>query len=84
MACGAVPVTTPVGDAPAMVGDLRLVSSFDPAEMAESWKAAFAQREEHFERIYRNRQRLSEQRLFDAYARLIKDSADAALIPVAV
>lgn len=84
MACGAVPVTTPVGDAPAMVGDLRLVSSFDPAEMAESWKAAFAQREEHFERIFRNRQRLSEQRLFDAYARLIKDSADAALIPVAV
>lgn len=84
MACGAVPVTTPVGDAPAMVGDARLVSSFDPAETAESWKAAFAQREEHFERIFRERRRLSEQRLFDAYAQLVQVCAGSASVPLAV
>lgn len=84
MACGAVPVTTPVGDAPAMVGDPRLVATFDPVEMAESWNAAFAQREEHFERIFHHRHQLSEQRLFDAYAGLITESTASAAIPVAV
>lgn len=83
MACGAVPVTTDVGDAASMVGDPRLVASFDPAEMAEAWQAAFARREEHSERILRHRQRLSEQRLFDAYARLIQQTADSSRIPLA-
>jgi len=71
MACGAVPVTTDVGDAATMVGDPRLVAAPDPEVIAEAWAGAFEQREEHAERILRHRQRLSEQRCFDAYTSLI-------------
>ena len=72
MACGAVPVTTDVGDAALMVGDPRLVVEQDPGAVALGWEAAFADREEHLERIRRHRQRLSEQRCFDAYAALLR------------
>jgi glycosyltransferase involved in cell wall biosynthesis len=75
MACGAVPVTTDVGDAAAMVGDPRLVVGRDPAEVARGWLAAYEQREEHAERIHRDRQRLSDQRCFDAYAALVTEVA---------
>jgi glycosyltransferase involved in cell wall biosynthesis len=71
MACGAVPVTTDVGDAAFMVGDARLVVGRDHREVALGWEAAFEQREEHGERLVRHRQRLNENRCFDAYAGLI-------------
>jgi glycosyltransferase involved in cell wall biosynthesis len=71
MACGAIPLTTDVGDAALIVADPRLVVSRDPGEIAESWAAAFEQREEHAVRIQRRRQGLSDQRCFDAYASLI-------------
>lgn len=71
MACGAVPVTTDVGDAAELVGDRRLVVERDPRAVAAGWEAAFELREEHAERILRHRQRLSEQRTFDAYAAII-------------
>lgn len=71
MACGAVPVTTDVGDAALMVRDPRLVVGREPAEVALAWQSAFEHREEHTERILRHRQRLSDQRCFDAYADLI-------------
>ena len=77
MASGAVPVTTAVGDSARIVGDPRLVTSRDPQEIADTWSAAFAERDEHRERIARHRQRLSEQRCFDAYAGLINATAPA-------
>lgn len=77
MAVGAVPVTTDVGDAARMVGDGRLVTSHDDAAVATAWEGAFAQRHEHRTRILRQRQRLSEQRCFDAYAALLDAHAPA-------
>lgn len=77
MASGAVPVTTDVGDAARMVGDPRLVTSRDPRQIAQAWLAALGAREEHLDRILRHRQRLSEQRCFDAYARMINATVPA-------
>jgi glycosyltransferase involved in cell wall biosynthesis len=77
MAAGAVPVSTDVGDTRAMLGDDRLIAERQPAALAEAWKAAYAQREEHSERILRHRQRLSDQRGIDAYLRIV----DAAVRP---
>lgn len=77
MASGAVPVTTDVGDAARIVGDPRLVTSRDPQQVAATWLAALAARDEHRERILRHRQRLSEQRCFDAYARMINATVPA-------
>ncbi|QIG43670.1 glycosyltransferase [Nocardioides anomalus] len=85
MACGAVPVTTDVGDAALMVADPRLViPDRDPDAVARVWEAAFEQREEHTERILRHRQRLSDQRCFDAYAALIRRLAAPQALEVAV
>lgn len=83
MACGAVPVTTDVGDAAEMVGDPRLVVGRDPAEVARAWEAAFEQRDEHAERIQRRRQRFSDQRCFDAYAALVAAAASPGTLPLA-
>ena len=85
MACGAVPVTTDVGDAALMVGDPRLVAwDRAPAAVALTWEAAFEQREEHTARIQRQRQRLSDQRCFDAYAALIGRLTRPGALEVAV
>lgn len=84
MACGAVPVTTDVGDAADLVGDSRLVVGRDAAEVAYAWEAAFEQREEHVERISRHRHRLSDQRCFDAYATLIEACGHPEALTVAV
>jgi glycosyltransferase involved in cell wall biosynthesis len=83
MACGAVPVTTDVGDAATMVGDPRLVAPRDAGDMALTWLAAYEQREEHAERILRHRQRLSDQRTFDAYAALIREHAAGSRLDLA-
>lgn len=83
MACGAVPVTTDVGDAALMVRDARLVVGRDPAEVALAWAAAFEHREEHAERILRQRQRLSDQRCFDAYAALITAQVEPGVLRLA-
>ena len=84
MACGAVPVTTDVGDAAQIVADPRLVVGRDPTEMAEAWGAAFEHRDEHADRIQRQRQRLSDQRCFDAYAALIAAHVEPGRLTVAV
>ncbi|SDC47388.1 glycosyltransferase [Nocardioides lianchengensis] len=84
MACGAVPVTTDVGDAAAMVGDRRLVVDRDAASVAAGWEAAFELREEHAERILRQRQRLSDQRCFDAYAAIVAGQVRPEVLELAV
>ncbi|MBJ7355956.1 glycosyltransferase [Nocardioides sp.] len=84
MACGAVPVTTDVGDAAELVGDSRLVVGRDPVDVADAWAAAFEQRAEHAARISHHRQELSDQRCFDAYAALIEACARPEALTAAV
>jgi glycosyltransferase involved in cell wall biosynthesis len=84
MACGAVPVATDVGDCAAIVGDPRLLAPREPEAMAETWAAAFAQREEHSERILHHRQRLSDQRGVDAYVRIVAAAAAGHVAELAV
>ena len=84
MACGAVPVTTDIGDAALMVADPRLVVPREADLVALGWEAAFEQREEHTERIFRHRQRLSDQRCFDSYAALIRSTVEASRMDLAV
>jgi glycosyltransferase involved in cell wall biosynthesis len=84
MASGAVPVATDVGDCARMVDDPRLIAEAEPEALAEAWRAAFAQREEHSERIMRQRQRLSEQRGIDAYVRIIGAAAGEGVAELAV
>jgi glycosyltransferase involved in cell wall biosynthesis len=84
MACGAVPVTTDVGDAADLVGDPRLVAGREATGIALAWEAAYEQREEHRGRIARHRHRLSEEHCFDAYAALIQTCARPGRLTVAV
>ena len=84
MACGAVPVTTDVGDAADMVGDPRLVTDREPDGVARAWSMAFDQRAEHTGRVRRQRQRLSDQRTLDAYAHLIGTHAASETLELVV
>ncbi len=79
MACGAVPVTTDVGDAAAIVADPRLVVAREAAAVAAGWSAAWEQRDEHVERIRRERDRLSDEHCFSAYADLLALHAGAGI-----
>ncbi|MFE3168354.1 glycosyltransferase [Streptomyces sp. NPDC059224] len=71
MMCGAVPVTTDVGDSASIVEGLGLVTPFDPDAIAFAWSAAVAEREAFTPALLTSRERFSRTRMIAAYADLL-------------
>lgn len=70
--CGAVPVTTDIGDAAAIVAGHGLVTSRDPDEISAAWSEAADRREEFAPALLRSRERFSQTRMVASYAALIE------------
>lgn len=76
MACGAIPVTTNVGDSAAIVRNPDLVTTNEPDNIAMTWAMAYESREFLQHQILSHRHKLSSERTFDGYHRLITRVAD--------
>ncbi|PZR52684.1 glycosyl transferase family 1 [Xylanimonas oleitrophica] len=70
--CGAIPVTTPVGDSARIVDGIGFVTGFDPAEIAETWIEAAARRDELTAALTKARPRFSHVRMLAGYASVIE------------
>ncbi|GAA5165104.1 MULTISPECIES: phthiocerol/phthiodiolone dimycocerosyl transferase family protein [Amycolatopsis] len=81
MLCGAVPVTTDVGDSAAIVSGHGLVTPAEPYAIAAAWSDAVAQRAGG--PIRPERARFDRNRMLDAYAETIHAAAEANRRPVA-
>ncbi|MEU9156397.1 glycosyltransferase [Streptomyces sp. NPDC048417] len=71
MMCGAVPVTTDVGDSASIVEGHGLVTPFDPDAIAFAWSAAVAERDAFAPALLASRERFSRTRMIAAYADLL-------------
>ncbi|MCK9792810.1 glycosyltransferase [Isoptericola sp. 4D.3] len=70
--CGAVPVTTPVGDSARIVDGIGLVTGLDPAEIAAAWLEAGARRDSLAGALLAARPRFSHVRMLSAYAATVE------------
>ncbi|MEU1518114.1 glycosyltransferase [Streptomyces sp. NPDC005811] len=71
MMCGAVPVSTDVGDSAAIVAGHGLVTPPDPAAIAAAWSEAVADRDVYAPALAASRERFSRTRMIASYAALI-------------
>ena len=71
MMCGAVPVTTDVGDSAAIVAGHGLVVPPDPEAIAAAWSDAVAARAELAPALSASRERFSRTRMIASYAALL-------------
>ncbi|WP_344125320.1 glycosyltransferase [Luedemannella flava] len=78
MMCGAVPVTTDVGDSAAIVAGHGLVVEPDAAVISAAWDEAVARRAEWAPALLRDRPRFSHTRMAAAYAAVIDRVGDVA------
>lgn len=74
MACGAVPVSTSVGDTALMVGNPDLMTTLDPRDIAETWTRVLSNLMSHRNLIQQRRSSLSEEHMVNKYAQLIQSS----------
>lgn len=70
--CGAVPVTTPIGDAPSIVSGIGFVTSYDPAEIGATWIEASVRRESLRTARDAARPRFSHVRMIAGYNQVIE------------
>ncbi|MEV4513134.1 glycosyltransferase [Dactylosporangium sp. NPDC049525] len=70
--CGAVPVTTDVGDSADLVAGHGLVTNRDPDAISAAWAEAAQRREEFGPALLRSRERFSQTRMIASYAALIE------------
>lgn len=73
MMCGAVPVTTDVGDSASIVAGLGFVPPPDPAAIALAWTAALTSRADLAPALELSRERFSRTRMIAAYATLLDE-----------
>ncbi|WP_225832276.1 glycosyltransferase [Streptomyces sp. NK08204] len=73
MMCGAVPVTTDVGDSASIVAGLGFVTPPDPGAIALTWSAAISARAELAPALELSRERFSRTRMIAAYAALLDE-----------
>ncbi|MEU6351162.1 glycosyltransferase [Streptomyces sp. NPDC047072] len=71
MMCGAIPVTTDVGDSAAIVAGLGTVTPPDPQAIALAWSEAVASREALAPALLAARERFSRTRMIASYAALL-------------
>ena len=71
MMCGAIPVTTDVGDSASIVAGHGLVTSFDATEIASAWSEAASARAELGPTLTASRERFSRTRMIASYAALL-------------
>jgi glycosyltransferase involved in cell wall biosynthesis len=76
--CGAVPVTTPVGDSARIVDGIGFVTSLDADEIAETWIEAAARRGELRGALTHARQRFSHVRMLSGYAQVLEQAVRGA------
>jgi glycosyltransferase involved in cell wall biosynthesis len=72
MMCGAVPVSTDVGDSAEIVTGHGILTAPDPAEIAAAWSEAVARRPELTPALAASRERFSRTRMVASYAALIE------------
>jgi glycosyltransferase involved in cell wall biosynthesis len=70
--CGAVPVSTDVGDCASIVAGAGLLTESDPHAVAAAWTEAFARRDEFAPALRAARPRFGRRRMIAAYAGLIR------------
>ena len=70
--CGAIPVSTDVGDSAAIVAGRGLLTEPDPEAIAAAWTEAFARRGEFALALRAARPRFGRRRMLAAYASLIR------------
>ncbi|WP_031476811.1 glycosyltransferase family 4 protein [Streptomyces bicolor] len=71
MMCGAVPVTTDVGDSAAIVAGRGILTAPDPEEIAGAWTTAVADRAAYAPALAASRELFSRTRMIASYAALI-------------
>jgi len=81
--CGAVPVTTPVGDSARIVEGIGFVTGFSPAEIAATWAEAAARRSELGDALVAARPRFSHVRMLSAYSAVVDRASRGAGLQVA-
>jgi glycosyltransferase involved in cell wall biosynthesis len=81
--CGAIPVTTPVGDSARIVEGIGFVTGYDPGEIAATWAEAAARRGELEGVLTAARPRFSHVRMLSAYAGVLERAAQGAGLRVA-
>lgn len=70
--CGAVPVSTDVGDCASIVADCGLLTEHDPDAIAAAWTEAIARRSEFAPALRAARPRFGRRRMIAAYGNLIR------------
>jgi glycosyltransferase involved in cell wall biosynthesis len=71
MMCGAIPVTTDVGDCAAIVAGHGLTTTHDPAAISAAWSEAIRRRAEFGPALLASRTRFSQTRMIASYSALI-------------
>jgi glycosyltransferase involved in cell wall biosynthesis len=72
MLCGAIPVSTDVGDSASIISGYGLIAEPEPAALAYAWIEALGQHAHYFQAMTRNRVKFGRTRMVMAYGSLLR------------